>query len=61
MVETARNTKAKVTLIVLGGTITMTADAGGGITPKLSAQALVDAVPGLAEIADVEPLSPLLQ
>ncbi|AQZ52983.1 asparaginase [Martelella mediterranea] len=58
MVETARNTKAKVTLIVLGGTITMTADASGGITPKLSAQALVDAVPGLAEIADVEPLSP---
>lgn len=49
---------ARVTLIVLGGTITMTADQSGGITPRLSAEALIEAVPGLARVAQVEPLSP---
>ncbi|MCO8273577.1 asparaginase [Actinoplanes sp. TRM 88003] len=37
-----------VLVVGLGGTIAMTSTAGGGVAPKLSAQQLVDAVPGLA-------------
>lgn len=58
MVDTGGNTDAAVTLIVLGGTITMTANAGGGITPKLTAEALIDAVPGLGAVAEIRPVSP---
>ncbi|GLK83220.1 asparaginase [Ancylobacter defluvii] len=42
----------------LGGTITMTATAGGGIAPTLGAADLVAAVPGLGEVADIEARSP---
>nr|WP_042191561.1 asparaginase [Kibdelosporangium sp. MJ126-NF4]CEL20156.1 L-asparaginase [Kibdelosporangium sp. MJ126-NF4]CTQ97381.1 L-asparaginase (EC 3.5.1.1) [Kibdelosporangium sp. MJ126-NF4] len=38
-----------VVVFGLGGTISMTADAGGGVVPALSAEQLVAAVPGLAE------------
>ncbi|WP_174802249.1 asparaginase [Martelella limonii] len=47
-----------ISLIVLGGTITMTSGAGGGITPRLTAEALLAAVPGLEAVANVTPLSP---
>lgn len=42
-----------VALFTLGGTIAMTRDAGGGITPSLSAEALVATVPGLASVAQI--------
>jgi L-asparaginase len=41
-------THPRVVVIGLGGTIAMTAADTGGVTPTLSAQQLVDAVPGLA-------------
>jgi L-asparaginase len=50
--------RARVLVISLGGTIastsTRTAD---GVVPQLTAQDLVDAVPGLHEVADIETLS----
>jgi len=46
----------RVLLISLGGTITMTPAAGGGIAPTLDAAALVAAVPALAHIAELETL-----
>jgi L-asparaginase len=39
-----------VVVFGLGGTIAMTSNAGGGVVPALSAEQLVAAVPGLAEI-----------
>lgn len=47
-----------IALILLGGTITMTRDATGGIAPTLTADALLQAVPGLSDVADVIPQSP---
>jgi L-asparaginase len=49
----------RILLIALGGTITMTRDASGTISPALSAADLVRAVPGLERVADVETTSPL--
>ena len=49
----------KVLLIALGGTITMTRGASGTIAPTLTAADLVQAVPGIAAIADIEAVSPL--
>lgn len=47
--------KPRVVIGSLGGTITMTTpSAGGGVTPSLSAADLVQAVPGLGEVADLE-------
>jgi L-asparaginase len=43
----------RVAVIAMGGTIAMTPDASGGVVPTLSADDLVAAVPGLAEL-DVE-------
>jgi L-asparaginase len=40
----------QVAVIAIGGTIAMTPDAGGGVVPTLSADDLVAAVPGLAEL-----------
>jgi L-asparaginase len=51
--------RASVLLIALGGTISMTRDASGAITPALGASDLVRAVPGIDAIADVEPVSPM--
>jgi L-asparaginase len=41
---------ATVLVIGLGGTITMTPGAGGGVTPALSAAQLLSSVPGLASL-----------
>jgi L-asparaginase len=48
----------RVLVIGLGGTIAMTAAAAGGVTPTLSAQQLLDAVPGLTDLEiDLDALS----
>jgi L-asparaginase len=48
---------ADVTVLALGGTIAMTAAAGGGVVPTLPGEMLVAAVPALAQLARVEALS----
>ncbi|WP_430789137.1 asparaginase [Actinoplanes sp. G11-F43] len=50
--------RPRVVVVGLGGTIAMTQNAGGGVTPTLSAHDLIDAVPGLADSGiDVNALS----
>jgi L-asparaginase len=46
--------RARVRVISLGGTIAMTQGDGGGVVPKLTAEMLAAAVPGLREVADIE-------
>jgi len=46
-----RPERRRVLLISLGGTIAMTAGAGGGVVPALTADELLAGVPGLAEAA----------
>ncbi len=48
-----------ILLISLGGTITMTRSAAGGITPTLTAAELAAAVPGLDAVARIETASPM--
>lgn len=49
----------RILLISLGGTITMTRSASGGIAPTLTADDLASAVPGLAALATIETASPM--
>ena len=51
--------KPRVLLITLGGTITMTRSAAGGIAPTLTAVDLVHAVAGIEKIAEIDTVSPL--
>lgn len=51
--------RPRLLVLSLGGTITMTASAGGGIAPTLGAAELVAAVPGLGDVAEIEARSPL--
>jgi L-asparaginase len=53
------NSKPRILVVALGGTIAMTKSQNGGITPKLTAADLVAAVPGLNDIAEVVARSPL--
>jgi len=50
--------RARLLLVSLGGTITMTASAGPGIVPTLTGADLVAAVPALGGVADIEAVSP---
>lgn len=50
--------RPRLLVLSLGGTITMTQSAAGGIAPTLGAAELVAAVPGLAELAEIEARSP---
>jgi L-asparaginase len=50
--------KPRILVVALGGTISMTPTAGGGITPKLTGADLVAAVPELEKVAQVDPRSP---
>jgi L-asparaginase len=49
----------RVLLVSLGGTITMTPSASGGITPTLSAGDLARAVPGIETVAAIDTVSPM--
>ncbi|MEO7009796.1 MAG: asparaginase [Caldimonas sp.] len=51
--------RPKILLVSLGGTITMTRSAAGGIAPSLSAADLLRAVPGIEAVAEIETASPL--
>ncbi|MDF2617803.1 MAG: Asparaginase [Xanthobacteraceae bacterium] len=51
-------TLPRLLVLSLGGTITMTPAAGGGIAPTLGAAELVAAVPGLGNVAEIEARSP---
>ncbi|MPT22888.1 MAG: asparaginase [Starkeya sp.] len=51
--------RPRLLVLSLGGTITMTTAPDGGIAPTLGAAELVAAVPGLAEVADIEARSPM--
>lgn len=48
----------KVILISLGGTITMTSSAAGGVAPTLNADDLVRSAPAIKQLADIETFSP---
>lgn len=50
--------RPRILVVALGGTISMTPAAGGGITPKLTGADLVAAVPDLEKVAEVDPRSP---
>lgn len=52
-------TTPRILVLSLGGTITMVSGAGGGITPRLGAAELMATIPALAEVAEIEALSPL--
>ncbi len=50
--------RARVLVVSLGGTIASSSSSNvEGVVPQLTAQDLVDAVPGLREVADVETMS----
>lgn len=44
-------TLPRILVVSLGGTITMTSTASGGITPTLTADMLIESVPQLASVA----------
>ena len=48
----------RLLFLTLGGTIAMMRGAGGGIVPSVSGEALVGSVPGLAEIGQIDLVSP---
>lgn len=50
--------RRKVLVVSLGGTITMTRGAEGGLAPTLTATDLIGAVPELERVAEIETLSP---
>jgi L-asparaginase len=47
---------SRVAVVFTGGTISMRADAGGGNVPKLRGEDLLAIVPGLSDVAEVEPI-----
>jgi L-asparaginase len=48
--------RPKIALFTTGGTIASVRGAGGAASPNLTAEQLVEAVPRLAEVADIEPV-----
>lgn len=54
MKRSTKVSKPRIRLFALGGTIAMTRGPDGSVAPAVSGEALVDAVPGLAETARVE-------
>jgi len=50
-----------VHVYVLGGTITMTADAGSGIAPTLTGEDLMARAPGLSDVARISVHTPFLK
>jgi L-asparaginase len=56
-VVASQQKRPRILVCALGGTIAMTRADEPGVVPTQSGQALVDAVPSLADIADVEAMS----
>lgn len=54
-----RESLPRVLVVSLGGTITMTAAGAGGIRPTLTAEQLLAAEPRLAQVAELEALTPM--
>lgn len=50
-------TLPRILVVSLGGTITMTSTASGGITPTLTADMLIERVPQLASVATLEAIT----
>jgi L-asparaginase len=50
---------AKVLMVSLGGTITMTQGGAAGIVPTLTAADLIRSVPGIEKVAEFEAISPM--
>jgi L-asparaginase len=50
--------RPRLLILSLGGTITMSPTATGGIAPSLGAEELVASVPALADVAEIEASSP---
>lgn len=46
--------RPRITVLALGGTIAMTSNGPGGVVPTLTGEALVAAVPALADVADID-------
>ncbi|WP_071468498.1 asparaginase [Roseinatronobacter thiooxidans] len=57
--STATPRKPRVAVFATGGTIAMTRTAHGAIAPSLSGEALLAAVPGLADVASFDVISPM--
>tara|TARA_Y100001970_G_scaffold267935_1_gene358593 strand:- start:55274 stop:56275 length:1002 start_codon:yes stop_codon:yes gene_type:complete len=50
--------KPKIKVFTLGGTIAMVSDGSErGVSPKLKAESLINAVPGISDIADIDPVT----
>lgn len=45
---------AKIKIFLMGGTITMTSTDNGSVTPTITAEALIEALPQLADVAQVD-------
>lgn len=50
----SRDPPTRIRVVALGGTIAMTGDEDQGVRPTLTGQALVGAVPSLAEVASID-------
>lgn len=46
--------RGRITVLSVGGTITMTGSGGGGVVPRLGAEALLAALPLASDICDIE-------
>jgi len=54
---TDNDKRARVLVLSLGGTIASTSVSGAGVVPQLSASDLLEAVPGIADVADLTAMS----
>jgi L-asparaginase len=54
---TDKDKRARVLVLSLGGTIASTSTGGAGVVPQLSASDLLEAVPGITDVADITAMS----
>lgn len=53
----SQSRRARIVVVSLGGTIASTSSGTAGVVPQLSAQDLIDAVPGLSDVGEVSATS----